>query len=375
MSRIFAARRSFGDRAIGRVRREHGHRAAARRHRFGLGERDLVGRHGTGRRKAVEHAVSRLPRRLGRSVRPSAIPAIAAKRPAAPLRRAKAGAAPCRNRRARRRGCPRCCRHKARDRDRARAPRPCSARARSRSRARSGGAWRQKLRPLRGSRQPRHLHGQRRAAGENAAACCELERRAQQAPADRRRDGRGSACPRRRTARRKSADRHRRSAPATASGLRWWHRRAAAGRRDRPRGSRIRGPCRAAPDRARRSSTQRQPDQRDAATRRSAATSEAQLSSRHRGSEARSDCSHALRAGLPREPVVGPALRRTWPPTQIISRRDFDALGRGAAETVGPVHVFDARLRAHVFAGRDRAHDIGDGEYRRIVASCARTPR
>ncbi len=51
----------------------------------------------------------------------------------------------------------------------------------------------------------------------------------------------------------------------------------------------------------------------------------------------------------------------------IICRRDFDAAGRGAAEAVRTIHVLDARLRPHIFAGRDRAHHIGDGEHRRIA--------
>ncbi len=78
--------------------------------------------------------------------------------------------------------------------------------------------------------QARDLHGQRRAAGADMAASGKLERRARQRQSDRRRDGRGSACPRRRTAHRRNADRHRRPRPAGASGRRSSHRRAA----DRP---------------------------------------------------------------------------------------------------------------------------------------------
>ena len=48
--------------------------------------------------------------------------------------------------------------------------------------------------------EPRHLHGQRRAAGLDAPAGRRIARRRAARPADRRRDGRGIACPHRRTA-------------------------------------------------------------------------------------------------------------------------------------------------------------------------------
>ena len=63
--------RRLGDDLVGDVRRQHRHRAAAARHRLGLGERDLVGRHGTGRGEAVEHAVARGTRALGKAIRPA----------------------------------------------------------------------------------------------------------------------------------------------------------------------------------------------------------------------------------------------------------------------------------------------------------------
>ena len=64
-------------------------------------------------------------RGVRRSGRGGALPAIAAAPPAAPPRRASAAAAPCRNRRARRRGCLRDCRHRARGQIERRGSRPC----------------------------------------------------------------------------------------------------------------------------------------------------------------------------------------------------------------------------------------------------------
>src|SRR5262249_56703790 len=57
-------------------------------------------------------------------------------------------------------------------------------------------------------------------------------------------------------------------------------------------------------------------------------------------------------------------------PAPLISlrRRHVDRAGRGAAETVGPVHVLHIGLRMDVASGRDRAHHIGDSEHRRIAA-------
>ena len=63
--------RGFGDDPVGDVRRQHRHRAAAGRHRLGFGERDLVGRDHAGRGKAVEHAVARRARDLGKPIRPA----------------------------------------------------------------------------------------------------------------------------------------------------------------------------------------------------------------------------------------------------------------------------------------------------------------
>ena len=63
--------RGFCHNAIGGVRRQHRHRAAAGRHRLGFGERDLVGRHRAGRGEAVEHAVARRTRDLGKPIRPA----------------------------------------------------------------------------------------------------------------------------------------------------------------------------------------------------------------------------------------------------------------------------------------------------------------
>ena len=63
--------RGFSHNTIGGVRRQHRHLAAPGRHRLGFGERDLVGRHGAGRGKTVEHAVARGTRDLGKPIRPA----------------------------------------------------------------------------------------------------------------------------------------------------------------------------------------------------------------------------------------------------------------------------------------------------------------
>src|SRR5262249_15592841 len=48
--------------------------------------------------------------------------------------------------------------------------------------------------------------------------------------------------------------------------------------------------------------------------------------------------------------------------------RPLDGPGGSAAKTVRPVHVLHIGLWMYVTSGRDRAHHIGDGEHRRIVA-------
>src|SRR6266702_2724618 len=48
-------------------------------------------------------------------------------------------------------------------------------------------------------------------------------------------------------------------------------------------------------------------------------------------------------------------------------RTHLDRAGAGAAVTRGVVHVLDIGLRQHVFAGRDRAHDVSHREHRRVV--------
>ena len=67
----FAALSAFSDGAVGRVRRQHRHRPAARRHGFGFGRRDFVNRRVRERCKAIEHPVSRGARSRHRAVRPS----------------------------------------------------------------------------------------------------------------------------------------------------------------------------------------------------------------------------------------------------------------------------------------------------------------
>ena len=134
-----------------------------------LAQRDLVGRNAPVARDAIEHAVARALRDARPSGRAGALPATAASRPAARLRRATAASAPCRNRRARPRARLRDCRHRARGRDRARGSRPCSARARA---AIARTIWRSLAseRAL-GARleQARDLHGDGRAARDDAA--------------------------------------------------------------------------------------------------------------------------------------------------------------------------------------------------------------
>src|SRR5205085_11022449 len=61
------------------------------------------------------------------------------------------------------------------------------------------------------------------------------------------------------------------------------------------------------------------------------------------------------------------------PQSQAVSLRslrglDFDRANAGAAEAVGAIHVLDIGLWEHVFAGRYRAHHVGDGEYRLVAA-------
>ena len=50
------------------MRRQHRHRMPRVRHRFGFGERDFVGRHFAGRGKAVEHAIARRARDVRRAI-------------------------------------------------------------------------------------------------------------------------------------------------------------------------------------------------------------------------------------------------------------------------------------------------------------------
>ena len=63
--------RRLGDDPVGDMRRQQRHRAAAGRHRFGFGERDFVGGHRANRSEAVEHAVARGARILGKTIRPA----------------------------------------------------------------------------------------------------------------------------------------------------------------------------------------------------------------------------------------------------------------------------------------------------------------
>ena len=152
-----------------------------------LAQRDLVGRNDARRGDAVEHAVARA-RAAARSGRAGAAPAIAAAPPAAPPRPASAArllaeigerrgadafeiAAIGREGQIERQG-----------------SRPCSE-LRSISMART--IWRSlapRVRSAARLQQPRHLHGQGRAAGDDAAAAERIARPRAAAPADRRRD-------------------------------------------------------------------------------------------------------------------------------------------------------------------------------------------
>ena len=132
-----------GDDLIGGMRRQQRQRLARMRHCFQFGAGNLVARRDAGRPWRCGRARGRAPPAPRRPNGPAgAVPAIAAARPGARLRRATGAWAPCRNRRARPRGCLRGCRHRAPASGRAKAPRPCSSCARSRWRARSGEAWR-----------------------------------------------------------------------------------------------------------------------------------------------------------------------------------------------------------------------------------------
>ncbi len=96
------------------------------------------------------------------------------------LPRASAASAPCRNRPAPPPGCLRDCRHRGRRSGKAPAPLLASVAARSRRRARSGRSLAANDRSSRGSNKPRHLHGQRRAARQDAPVGEKLSAGAQQ---------------------------------------------------------------------------------------------------------------------------------------------------------------------------------------------------
>ena len=169
-----------------------------------------------------------------------AVRAIAAARPAAPPPRAKASSAPCRNRRATPRGCLRDCRRRAQASGKA--PSTSSLlRLRSISMART--IWRSlapSVRSVARLEQPRDLHGQGRAAGNDAAVADELNGRAHHRQRIDAPVLAGNAGPRRSAASRRSADRRRSRSPAAASGPPASHRPAAAGRCGRAPAPRVR---------------------------------------------------------------------------------------------------------------------------------------
>ena len=66
-----AAIRRRRDRGIGGVRRQHRHRLASVRHRLALGARDLVRRHGARGDQPIEHAVAGIARRIRGAIGPA----------------------------------------------------------------------------------------------------------------------------------------------------------------------------------------------------------------------------------------------------------------------------------------------------------------
>ena len=68
---VHAASGLGGDDLVGGMRRQHRQRLALMRHRLRLGAGDLVARYGAGRRHAVEHAVARGAGRIREAVRPA----------------------------------------------------------------------------------------------------------------------------------------------------------------------------------------------------------------------------------------------------------------------------------------------------------------
>src|SRR6185369_3178120 len=51
-----------------------------------------------------------------------------------------------------------------------------------------------------------------------------------------------------------------------------------------------------------------------------------------------------------------------------LRRLDLHRTDAVAAVAVGTIHVLHIGLRQHVFARRDGAHDVGDGEHRLVAA-------
>ena len=161
------------------MRREHRHRLARRRHRLLLGVRDLGGADTSPRpamrsstrsrarlrrcRKAIGPAKLRRlrqrdqQRRLAERQPPRLLAEIGERGRAHAFEIAAIG----REREIERRG-----------------SRPCSAPVRARARAPSAAAWRRAMRSLPRLEQARDLHGERRAAGDDAAMRDELARRA-----------------------------------------------------------------------------------------------------------------------------------------------------------------------------------------------------
>ena len=179
--------------------------------------------------------------------------------------------------------------------------------------------------------QPRHLHGDGRAAGHDAAAGDELKRGARH----RQRIDAGMRAEAPVLVGQQHVDIARidvaRAWPAAASGPPASRRAAAGGPRGRPPASNNPAPRRAARARANGPTTRRRAPRRQPRRRRS------------------------MQNEAPD------------PHRVLTSPHDLDRAGAGAAEAVGTVHVLDIGLRQHVAARRHRAHHVGDREHRLVA--------
>ena len=194
-----AALRLGGDHLIGGVRRQHRQRLPLARHGFRLGAGDLVARHRAGVRRALEHAVARGLRALGEAIRPAQFRRLRQRhqeRRLAERQLARLLAEIGERRGADAFEIAAVGRERQIKREHLRlAQMPFEL-----ERAHHLPQLRRHVAVLARLQQPRHLHGQRRAAGDDVAADRELKCGARTWLADRHRDGCESACPHRQTA-------------------------------------------------------------------------------------------------------------------------------------------------------------------------------